>query len=131
MKGDKPMKKMVAIVFSLLVSSSFALSQLKPRDYYRQGEELLKRNEVYESYLTFSYAAVQEPGNKKFQLKALEVGKLASKWAESKGREQVDINPAEAKLWIQRALSYDKTNASAAEAQALLNKSVEFASEKV
>ncbi len=109
------MKKIIVLTLLVAYGLTAALASNKASDSYKLGEKYLKLGDYSNAYLQFSNASSLEPKNSKYKKKVQEVGVLASKWAESKGRDVLDADPPQAEEWFQRAMAYDRNNRTAEE----------------
>ncbi|HLG13185.1 MAG TPA: hypothetical protein VJH03_01510 [Blastocatellia bacterium] len=132
MRQLRASKEAISVVtFIVLMSHGVTVrGQMRPKDHYKDGEKLLKQNQVYDAFQEFSQAAKLEPANKKYQTKLTEVGKVASVRAEAEARQEANVRPHMILLWLRRAVEYDPSNASAAEWLIRVRNDVDRASRK-
>jgi tetratricopeptide (TPR) repeat protein len=111
----RPLTAVALIILQFAHASDDAKSQFKA------GDALRKSGQLFAAYQALAAAVKSDPSNRKYAAKLQEVGKLASVQAVSLGQDSLRTNLKEAESWLQAALVYDPSNASAASALADLN----------
>lgn len=115
--------------FTFFLAVPIALSQIKPKDHFKEGERLEKQGKVYEAFEEYELAASWDPSNQKYRARLRKTGALASSSALSKGVNQISVAPHEALKWLQKAVRYDSSNSTASQMLATVNKNILSASE--
>jgi len=101
-----------------------------PKDHYKKGEQYLKWKRVFDAYEEFARAATLDSSNEKYRKKMIEVGKTASRLAESEAREVMNVSLKRAEWLLRRAIEYDDSNTSASQLLTLIRQNIANASEK-
>ena len=109
------MKVQVAIAILFLWTSQicWSMDQNLARMQFKTGEQLLKRNDLEGAYRAYSAALDADPSNAKYASKKSEVGAEVCIRMLDTVRNMAEQDPTSAYTFVQRALSYDPSNAAA------------------
>ncbi len=112
MKNDRSFLAIIWLFFLIVVPSAAAQSTAK--DHFKEGEELLKQDQLFQAYDQFKLAVESGPSNKKYVKKLAETGNLASRAAQDQAHKFSTSDPGKCEQWLERASQYDTANESAA-----------------
>lgn len=90
------------------------------KDFFREGERLLKSKDPYGAHKAFAEAAKLDAKNKKYQRALAEAARLASDGYVSEATGQLSTNPKAAFERLKSALEYNSENKRASETLAAL-----------
>lgn len=114
MSKMKAPRLQVSFCLFLFFIASLALAQSTAKDHFKEGEELLRQNQLFQAYDQFKLAAESDPSKKKYAKKLAETGELASRAAQEQADKVSTSDPGSCEQWLERAVQYDAANESAA-----------------
>src|SRR4051812_48983913 len=106
------MKPLTTIIVTTVLTG-MVFCQTTPKDFYKEGEMLLKADKYIEAYKKFGTAASMAPTEGKFQKKRDEVGKLAAVAAIARARDLLVTDVLEAEEYMKLASEADSSNQDA------------------
>src|SRR5208337_4075238 len=124
-----------AIFLAVSMPASLAFAESGAKDYYKQGEQYVKEDQIYSAVAEFARAVKLDGRNRKYQRKLLETGHAASVRAATEAEQHLKrpegFDPAKARSSLERALEYDSSNATAKEDLQKLEQDIETAKSRV